>query len=51
VAATDYVKTILVNKPEERAIIGSNDNQDDDTIAMGRVFPADTPDISHDNEL
>jgi hypothetical protein len=51
VAATDYVKTILVNKPEERAIIGSNDNQDDDTIAMGRVFPEGTPDISHDNEL
>jgi hypothetical protein len=51
VAATDYVKTILVNKPEERAIIGSNENSDDDTITMGRVFPEGTPDISHANDL
>jgi len=51
VAAQDYVKTILVNKPEERAIIGSNENSDDDTITMGRVFPEGTPDISHDNDL
>lgn len=47
-ATQDYVKNILVNKPEERAIIGSQvDELTDDTQEMRVVFPDDAPDIEH----
>ena len=48
VATQDYLAKILVNKPEERAIIGSQlDELSDDTQEMRVVFPDDAPDIEH----
>ena len=46
VAVEDYVKKILVNKPEEKAIIGSKIGSElDDTQEMRIVFPSDIEDI------
>ena len=46
VAVKDYIQKILVNKPEEKAIIGSKiDSELDDTQEMRIVFPAEMEDI------
>ena len=45
-AVDDYVKSILVNKPEEKAIIGSKIGSElDDTQEMRIVFPSELEDI------
>ncbi len=45
-AVADYVKSILVNKPEEKAIIGSKIGSEmDDTQEMRIVFPSELEDI------
>ena len=42
----DYIKKILVNKPEEKAIIGSKIGSElDDTQEMRIVFPNELEDI------
>jgi hypothetical protein len=46
VAVDDYIKKILVNKPEEKAIIGSKIGSElDDTQEMRIVFPNELEDI------
>jgi hypothetical protein len=45
-AVADYVKSILVNKPEEKAIIGSKIGSEmDDTQEMRIIFPNELEDI------
>ena len=45
-AAENYVQTVLVAKPDERAIIGTATDEDiDDTQEMRLVFPDDTPEF------
>lgn len=45
-AADNYVKTVLVNKPEERAIIGTPENPAlNDTQEMRVIFPDSIPDL------
>lgn len=46
-AAQDYVETILVDKPEEQAIIGSTEPTHENEPTSPVAFPADTPDIEH----
>lgn len=43
-AAADYVRTVLVGKPEERAVIGATDRDTDSTAEMRLVFPEPTGD-------
>lgn len=46
IAVDDYIKKILVNKPEEKAIIGSKIGSElDDTQEMRIVFPNELEDI------
>ena len=45
-AARNYVQTVLVAKPDERAIIAaSQDESVDDTQEMRLVFPENTPEF------
>ena len=48
VSAKDYIENILVNKPEEQAIIGAVEKEiADETQSLSLAFPQSAPDIEH----